>query len=75
MQMVEELTERQKELLEALKSANDWTGRGALATATGKNRLSPHDFLLLERLEAAGLIEIRKRSTGTINPAYEYKAK
>ena len=72
----ERLTERGRELLTALKAANGWTSRADLARATGKNRLSPHDFMLLERMEKDGLIEIRQRdSRAPAGVAFDYRAK
>jgi len=72
----ERLTERGRELLDALKAANDWTNRAALARATGKNRLSPHDIMLLERMETDGFIEIRQReSNAPSGTAFDYRAK
>jgi len=47
-----------------------------LARATGKNQLSPHDRLLLDRMHAAGLIEVRETEMGrTKRVMYEYRAR
>jgi predicted transcriptional regulator len=70
------LTDRARELLDALKAADDWTSRAELARATRKNRLSPHDIDLLERMEKDGLIESRQRKSKTpIGTAFDYRAK
>lgn len=72
----ERLTERGRELLAALKAANDFMNRADLARATGKNRLSPHDLELLERMEKDGFIEIRRRdSRAPAGVAFDYRAK
>lgn len=70
------VTIRGRELLEVIRSNGDWISRAQLAHATGKSRLSPHDAALLDRMVAAGLIEVRERFSNTpIGKAYEYKIK
>lgn len=60
-----ELTDKQRTILEAMRSAGDtWIDRAELAGALGRDRLNPHDVEMLERLEADGLIETDKRKTG-----------
>lgn len=69
-------TGRANELLEALRRAGDWMSRADLARATNKNRLSPHDIGLLQRLVDAGLVDIRQRVSNTpVGKAYDYRAK
>lgn len=60
------LTERQQQLLDAIRSAGTWVNRADLATATGKNRLSPHDIGLLERLVTDGYIEVRMGESASL---------
>jgi len=70
------LTYRGKELLEGLRKGGGWMSRIQLARASGKNILSPHDKILLERLIEAGYVEIRERKSNTpVGMAYEYRAK
>lgn len=73
--MTAELTERARELLDALKKTpGEWVSRAQLARDTGKNRLSPHDLALLERMGQGGLIEIRQRDSNTpIKIAFDYR--
>lgn len=75
-EMTAELTARARELLDALtKAPGEWVSRAQLARATGKNRLSPHDLALLERMAQGGLIEIRQRDSNTpIKIAFDYRA-
>ena len=72
-----EITVRALELLDALKAHRGvWMTRAELARATNKNRLSPHDVDLLDRLVDAGLIEKRRRDSNTpVGIAYDYRAK
>jgi len=70
-----ELTDRARDLLRAIRVPTGWISRTELAKATGKNRISPHDVQLLERMCASGLIEMRQRKSNTpIGIAYEYRA-
>ena len=70
------LTLRGAQLLAAVRAHGDWIGRADLARATGKNQLSPHDRLLLDRMHAAGLIEVRETEMGrTKRVMYEYRAR
>lgn len=70
------ITGRGRQLLDALKEKGDWMSRAELARATDKNRLSPHDLTLLERLIVAGMVERRQRGSNTpIGIAFEYRAK
>lgn len=77
MLMTAEITDRARELLAALKAQDGaWVTRSELARATGKNRLSPHDVDLLERLIEAGLIEkLQRKSNTPVGIAYDYRAK
>lgn len=76
MLMTEQITDRARELLAALRAEGVWMSRADLARATGKNRLSPHDVALLDRLASAGLIEKRRRESNTpVGIAYDYKAR
>jgi hypothetical protein len=76
MLMSQEITDRARALLEALQRGNKWMSRAELANATGKaGRLSPHDFLLLDRLAQKGLIEVRKQeSKAPVGERFEYRA-
>lgn len=75
MLMTEQITDRARELLAALRAGGVWMSRADLARATGKNRLSPHDVDLLDRLAAADLAEKRKRKSNTpVGIAYDYRA-
>ena len=77
MLMTAEITDRARDLLAALKAHNGaWVTRAQLARDTGKNRLSPHDVDLLERLIDAGQVEKRQRKSNTpVGVAYDYRAK
>jgi len=69
------VTQRGAQLLAAIRAHGDWIGRAELARATGKNQLSPHDWALLDRLHAAGLIEVRETMMERTKRAmYEYRA-
>lgn len=69
------VTGRALVLLKALRSNGDWMGRAAIALATGKNRLSPHDIDLLQRLIDAGYVEVQERpSNAPVGVAFEYRA-
>jgi hypothetical protein len=71
-----DITGRAQELLNVLISAGPgrWVSRAELAKSTGKNRLSPHDILLLNRLVEAGRIERQERKSNTpVGTAYEYR--
>jgi predicted transcriptional regulator len=57
---VAKLTKRQQEMLEALRKRGDWMSRQEIAEGTGRDRLTPHDFSLLDRLALDGLIERRE---------------
>lgn len=67
-------TGRGLDLLNAVKAADRWISRAEIAHATGKNRLSPHDINLLERMVNRGLIEVRERTSNTpVGTAFEYR--
>lgn len=69
------LTQRGQELLDALRVNGAWMSRAEIARATRKNRISPHDVMLLERLVEAGYVEKRQRTSITpIGIAFEYRA-
>jgi len=58
----EKLSDRAITLLTALRDKREgypygWLSRADLAHETGKNRLSPHDIILLDRMEQSGHIE------------------
>lgn len=70
------VTGRGAQLLAAIREHGDWIGRAELARATGKNQLSPHDWSLLDRMSAAGLIEVRETvMERTKRMMYEYRVK
>lgn len=50
-----------QKLIALLYDEADWATRNQLAERLGKNRLNPHDIVLLERLGAAGIVDVRKR--------------
>jgi len=58
--VLEQSAQGQK-LIGILYDLADWTDRGTLAARMGKKRLNPHDAALLDRLAAAGLVEVAKR--------------
>ncbi len=70
------ITPRARQLLEVLRAAADsWLSRSELARRTGKNQLSQHDIVLLDRLTAAALVESRQvEHAGGIPFAVEYRA-
>lgn len=68
------LTDRARELLNALCANQEWLDRRQLADATGKKLLSPHDRGLLEELAGLELIEVRTVTVG-IASKYEYRCK
>ena len=68
------LTPKAKQLLEALRKADDWTNRTALATAIEKKSLNKWDVILLDKMDTAGLIEIRKIDHhGPIGYEWQYR--
>lgn len=70
------ITQRGAQILDALRASGAWMTRAQLAGATGKNWLSPNDLNQLERMAAAGLLDIRQRPTerGPV-PRWEYRAR
>lgn len=73
--MDEHITGRAQILLTALRKTGAWMSRADLARATGKNRLSPHDIALLDRLVTSGLIEKQQRESITpVGTAFDYRA-
>jgi hypothetical protein len=54
-------THQSKKIVAFLYDIADWCTRDELAKGLKKNRLTPHDIALLERLAAEGLIETKKR--------------
>ena len=50
-----------RKLIAAMYDSADWMTRDELAKALQKNRLNPHDIVLLDRLAVASLIDTRKR--------------
>lgn len=65
---------RKAALLEAIRGANGWTDRAAIASQTGKKELSPNDANHLRDLEAEGYIEKRIVPGSGIREKYEYRA-
>ena len=56
-----EQTPQAQKIIAVLYDVADWTTRDEIATKLHKNRLTPHDISLLERLAANGFVEIKKR--------------
>lgn len=56
------VTRRGAQMLNALRANGDWMTRAQLAHATGKNWMTPNDLNQLERMAAAGLIEISQQA-------------
>lgn len=56
-----EQTPQAQKIIAVLYDVADWTTRDEIATKLRKNRLTPHDISLLERLAANGFVEIKKR--------------
>jgi hypothetical protein len=71
-----EQTPQSKKIIAQLYNVADWTTRDYLAKALGKNRLTPHDIGLLDRLTAIGLVETKTRDRpGRIGFEYIYRLK
>lgn len=66
--------ERRAKMLEALRSAGAWLDRPAIASATGKDQLSPNDINHLRDLESEGYIERRVVPGDGIREKFEYRA-
>lgn len=66
-------SERQQELLDALRTNGDWMSRNDLAAIDGRKRLTPYDVELLQGLANQGLVEIDQQPAG-ISQKYVYKA-
>lgn len=67
-------TLQSKKIIATLYDVADWTTRDQLAKGLNKNRLTPHDISLLERLAADGLVETKKRDRpGRIGYEYIYR--
>ena len=56
-----EQTPQARKIIAVLNDVADWMTQDEVASALSKNRLTPHDIGLLERLAATGLVEIKKR--------------
>ena len=70
------ITDQAIRLLEVLRENPDtWLKRKEIAVALGKNRLTPYDIELLQRLCDEGLAEIGRRPNPTpIGYEYAYRA-
>jgi hypothetical protein len=70
-----ELTPQGQILLNALREADDWINRSAIAKIAGKSALNKWDLVLLERLAEAGLIETKQIPRhGPIGYEWRYRA-
>lgn len=70
-----QLTGKASDILAALKSANDWLNRTAIARALDQDKLVPYDVQLLEGLVTAGFAEKRKADkVGFIPFEWQYRA-
>lgn len=68
------LTPKAELLLEALREAGDWINRTALAASIDKKSLNKWDVILLDKMDTAGLIEIRKIDHhGPIGYEWQYR--
>jgi predicted transcriptional regulator len=71
-----EQTPQAQKLVAILYETADWMTRDELARKLHKNRLTPHDISLLERLAANCFIEIKKRDrSGRIGFEFIYRLK
>ena len=71
-----EQTPQAQKILAILYDIADWTTRSEIAERLKKNRLTPHDISLLDRLTAEGLVEIKKRDyPGRIGFEFIYRMK
>lgn len=62
-------------LLEALREANHWINRSELARRMGKSALNKWDFVLLDKLADADLMETRQiPRRGPIGYEWKYRA-
>ena len=70
------ITDQALRLLDVLRDRPDqWLKRREIAGALGKNRLTPYDIELLQRLCDEGLAEIGRRPNPTpIGYEYAYRA-
>lgn len=69
-------TVQARRLVGILYNEADWMTRDQIALALGKNRLTPHDITLLERLGAADVVDVRKRDhSGRIGYEFIYRLK
>ncbi len=70
-----ELTPKAQEILDALREANDWINRSAIAKRVGKSALNKWDLVLLERLAEDGMIETKQIPRhGPIGYEWRYRA-
>lgn len=69
-----EQTPQAQKLIAILYDTADWITRDEIARKLHKNRLTPHDISLLERLAANSFIEIKKRDrSGRIGFEFIYR--
>lgn len=69
------LTPKAQVLLNALRAAEDWLNRSQLAQGAKKTALNKWDLILLDKLLAARLIEMRQRLRhGPIGYEWQYRA-
>jgi hypothetical protein len=70
-----ELTPKAQIILDALREADDWINRSAIAKRVGKSALNKWDLVLLERLAEDGLIETKQIPRhGPIGYEWRYRA-
>lgn len=72
----ENLTELGREIVGQLRKVGRWTTRKELSVLLNRPRglLAKYDITLLNRLIAAGVIEARKKRTGTVKFVWFYRA-
>lgn len=69
-----EQTPQAQKLVAILYDTADWMTRDEIAGRLHKNRLTPHDISLLERLAASDFVEIKKRDrSGRIGFEFIYR--
>lgn len=73
--MPDTITPKAEKIHAALERDGGWCRRSKIAELIGQNQLNPHDLKLLERLENAGKLEVKKRELpGWIDHEYMYRA-
>jgi hypothetical protein len=70
-----QLTPKAEEILDALRAANGWISRSALAARLNKSALNKWDLVLLGKLAEAGLVETRQvPHHGPIGYEWQYRS-